>query len=119
LQSLTAGDEEPQWSSYIRGVLALYPQAVDFDAVLESTIPIGGGLSSSAALELGVLGLLRAIHAGETDKLTWVLPVSCSHSCFITDESVLFEVIANARCCVNARSTRSPESRAESWINSS
>ncbi|MFH4973937.1 hypothetical protein AB6A40_000646 [Gnathostoma spinigerum] len=52
---------EVQWASYVRGVLALYPHTVDVDMVIESTIPVGGGLSSSAALEMAVLFLIRQL----------------------------------------------------------
>ncbi|VDK58546.1 unnamed protein product [Anisakis simplex] len=52
---------EPTWCGYIRGVLALYPHSQDVDIVIESTIPLGGGLSSSAALELAVLFFLRQL----------------------------------------------------------
>lgn len=59
-----AGD----WSRYVRGVLAGLARAghvvPGFDACLASTIPVGGGLSSSAALEaatgLAALGLCGA-----------------------------------------------------------
>uniref|UniRef100_A0A915AWH6 Galactokinase n=1 Tax=Parascaris univalens TaxID=6257 RepID=A0A915AWH6_PARUN len=57
----TDASSEPSWASYIRGVLALYPHSVDSDMVIESTIPIGGGLSSSAAVELATLFLLRQL----------------------------------------------------------
>ncbi|HEY0864465.1 MAG TPA: galactokinase [Lacunisphaera sp.] len=54
------------WSRYVRGVMAGLTRAghavPGFDACIASTIPVGGGLSSSAALEaatgLAILGLL-------------------------------------------------------------
>ena len=62
-------DNGRDWGRYIRGVMAGLKEAgvplQGFDALVESTIPVGGGLSSSAALEaatgLALLGL-----AGET-----------------------------------------------------
>jgi len=60
---------EPAWANYVRGVVAgcvqrgLNPGA--FDAAIDSTVPTGGGLSSSAALEVAAATLIEAI-AGQT-----------------------------------------------------
>lgn len=54
----------PKWSHYIRGVIAGF-QSRDihplpgFNAVIVSSLPTGGGLSSSAALELAAATLLE------------------------------------------------------------
>jgi galactokinase len=60
---LTRG--EPVWSNYIRGVVAGYQQRGKrpggFDAVIDSTLPYGGGLASSAALEVAAATMLEAI----------------------------------------------------------
>ncbi len=59
----------PTWAKYIRGVFeaaaehALVPPV--FDAVIDSTVPVGGGLSSSAALEVATATLLEQL-AGKT-----------------------------------------------------
>ena len=49
---------EQQWENYILGVVHEIQQLTDklkgFDCVLESNIPIGSGISSSAALECGL-----------------------------------------------------------------
>lgn len=56
---------KPAWSNYVRGVVAGLQQAgvklPGFDAVVESNIPLGGGLSSSASLEVAVATLLEAV----------------------------------------------------------
>src|SRR6516162_9302551 len=48
---------EPKWSNYIRGVMAGFQQRgmtiPALDVAFLSTVPLGGGLSSSAALEVG------------------------------------------------------------------
>ncbi len=64
---LASGDvaDLPVWTRYIRGVFDAYreegiiPQA--FDAVVDSTVPLGGGLSSSAALEVATATLLETM----------------------------------------------------------
>ncbi|HEV2968996.1 MAG TPA: galactokinase [Pirellulales bacterium] len=59
----------PPWSNYVRGVLAgclARGFAIPgLDALVASTVPIGGGLSSSAALEVATATLAEAI-AGES-----------------------------------------------------
>ncbi len=60
-------DSTDDWSRYVRGVLAGLRakghELTGFDGYLDSTIPVGGGLSSSAAFEavtgLAVLGMLN------------------------------------------------------------
>lgn len=52
------GGELSGWSKYVRGVIDVYREAgvavPAFDAVIDSTVPLGGGLSSSAALEVSL-----------------------------------------------------------------
>jgi galactokinase len=64
---------KPAWANYVRGVLAGCIQRgfsiPGFDAVISSNVPIGGGLSSSAALEVAVATLAEAI-AGQTIEPT-------------------------------------------------
>lgn len=64
---LATGDVSalPVWTRYIRGVFDAYreegisPPA--FDAVIDSTVPLGGGLSSSAALEVATATLIETM----------------------------------------------------------
>jgi len=53
------------WQNYLRGVLAGFQKAggrvAGFDAVIVSQIPVGSGLSSSAALEVAFLTLLEGL----------------------------------------------------------
>jgi galactokinase len=55
----------PPWTRYVRGVFDAYAEEgippAPFDAVLESTVPLGGGLSSSAALEVATATFLEAL----------------------------------------------------------
>ena len=60
---------EPAWSNYVRGVVAGFQErgikVGGFNAVIDSTVPFGGGVSSSAALEVATATLLEAM-AGKT-----------------------------------------------------
>jgi galactokinase len=60
-----AKSEPGNWSNYVKGVLAgfldLEYNIPSFNAVIHSSIPLAGGLSSRAALEVAVATLLEAI----------------------------------------------------------
>ena len=64
---------DPGWSNYVRGVIAgfqkLKKKVPGFDAVIESTLPYGGGLASSAALEVATATLLEAITSQTLDPI--------------------------------------------------
>jgi len=55
----------PRWSNYVRGVVAGFQNRgatiPSLDVSLVSTVPLGGGLSSSAALEVCAATLLEAV----------------------------------------------------------
>ncbi|XP_072932269.1 galactokinase-like [Epargyreus clarus] len=52
----------PPWANYVKGVVALFPGDVKgFDAVVVSDVPIGGGVSSSAALEVATFTFLEEL----------------------------------------------------------
>jgi galactokinase len=62
--SATITKGQPKWSNYIRGVMAGFQQRgvkiPALDVAFLSTVPLGGGLSSSAALEVCTATLLEA-----------------------------------------------------------
>jgi len=64
---------EPGWSNYVRGVIAAFPEPrkklAGFDAVIESSLPYGGGLASSAALEVAAATLLEAMTGQKLDPI--------------------------------------------------
>lgn len=64
---------EPGWSNYVRGVIAGFQKrrkkVCSFDAVIESSLPFGGGLASSAALEVATAALLEAMTGPRLDPL--------------------------------------------------
>lgn len=54
----------PHWVSYIKGVAALMNVNGDvpaFEAVIASSVPVGGGLSSSAALEVATYKFIEQL----------------------------------------------------------
>ncbi|HWH70637.1 MAG TPA: galactokinase, partial [Candidatus Sulfotelmatobacter sp.] len=56
---------EPSWSNYLRGVIAGFQQqgkrTTGFNVVIDSEVPFGGGLASSAALEVATATLLETM----------------------------------------------------------
>lgn len=68
---------EPAWTNYVRGVIAGAQQrgirCKPFNAVVESSVPMGGALSSSAALELATATLIEAMTGHRFDPLDKVL----------------------------------------------
>lgn len=70
LEDLSGGRD---WTRYVRGVLAgLLEAGVDlpgFEATIDSTIPVGGGLSSSAALEASTALLGLQLAGVEMDRM--------------------------------------------------
>jgi len=62
------GEEETRgdWIDYVQGVTAVLAKSgyllTGFDVAIESTVPPGGGVSSSAALTIALLRALTALH---------------------------------------------------------
>jgi galactokinase len=63
----------PGWSNYVRGVIAGFQKPgkklAAFDAVIESNLPYGGGLASSAALEVAAATLLELMTGQTLDPI--------------------------------------------------
>lgn len=64
---------DPAWANYVRGVIAGFQQRKvrisGFNAVIDSSVPFGGGLSSSAALEVATATLLEAMTGHKLDPI--------------------------------------------------
>ena len=64
---------QPKWSNYVRGVIAGFQNRgvviPALDVALLSTVPLGGGLSSSAALEVCTATLLEAATGKKMDPV--------------------------------------------------
>ena len=67
----------PGWTRYLQGVLAGFlargAAVPAFDAVVDSTVPLGGGLSSSASLEVALATLLAALSETRIESLELAL----------------------------------------------
>lgn len=77
LQEPLAPEPKGRWSNYVRGILAEFidsgiePQG--FDAFIASDVPIGAGLSSSAALEVALATLLERAYERQLDPVSKAL----------------------------------------------
>ena len=59
-----ATDKGPEWASYLKGVVALMNKSGNipaFKAVVATSVPLGGGLSSSAALEVATYKFIEQL----------------------------------------------------------
>lgn len=66
---------EPSWANYLLGVIAQFQQnhiINGFDLVFGGNIPIGAGLSSSAAVECGLAFALNRLYDLQVDKFDLV-----------------------------------------------
>eukprot|EP00794_Sanderia_malayensis_P016453 gene16453-18084_t len=53
---------ENAWADYVKGVITFFPDSIStFKAAVVSNVPLGGGLSSSASLEVAMYTFLEAI----------------------------------------------------------
>jgi galactokinase len=64
---------EPQWANYVRGVVAGFQDRghdlPSLDLAITSSVPLGAGLSSSAALEVAIASILEAAIGVRLDPL--------------------------------------------------
>jgi len=69
--------ERPSWTNYPRGILAGFRNAgfalQGFEALITSDVPLGAGLSSSAALNAALITLLETLHGVSLDPIAKVL----------------------------------------------
>ena len=70
--SLVAKSSTAQWHDYVRGVIAQYIKAghttiPGFDAAVAGNVPLGGGLSSSASLEVATATFMDGLLGVTTD----------------------------------------------------
>ncbi len=69
-EAITKGD--PEWGNYVRGPVALLlakgVPLVGMDCLIINTLPMGGGLSSSAAMEVGTALAMLTLAGEELDR---------------------------------------------------
>lgn len=77
---LSSGKRDPppgNWANYFAGVIALCAnrnmRPSGFEAVVESSVPVGGGLSSSAAIEVATATLIEAMTGTTLDPVAKAL----------------------------------------------
>ena len=104
---------EPQWSNYSRGVAAQLIAAgiplVGMDALVANTLPVGGGLSSSAALEVSTALALLTLAGAEmqTTRLA-LLCQKAEHEyagvpCGIMDQTIVSSGVAGHAMLLDCR----------------
>lgn len=97
---------ETEWQNYILGVIfhidALKPGSIKgFDCIIESNLPVGSGISSSAALECGLAkGLNELFKIGLTDLEIIKLSRDAEHTfvgtkCGIMDQFAVIKGVAD------------------------
>ncbi|XP_061764597.1 galactokinase [Nerophis ophidion] len=61
----------PNWANYVKGVIHHYraQPLPGFNAVVVSSVPLGGGLSSSASLEVAFYTFLQQLRPDDGDKI--------------------------------------------------
>lgn len=62
----------PRWANYVKGVIQHYraTPVPAFRAVIASSVPLGGGLSSSASLEVATYTFLQQLKPDDGDKVS-------------------------------------------------
>ena len=61
---------KPSWANYVKGVIANFPEQIPaFDAAIATSVPLGGGLSSSASLEVATYTFLEQLTGKEQKDL--------------------------------------------------
>jgi len=105
---------EPAWTNYVRGVVAAFQRegtgVAGFDAAVHSTVPLGGGLSSSASLEVAMATLLEAITGHTLDPrekarmCQWAEHEFAGMPCGIMDQFITTMGEAGAALLIDCRS---------------
>jgi galactokinase len=102
LESSPNSPPKGHWSNYVAGVIAgcwekgLHPAG--FRGVIESTVPLGGGLSSSAALEVATATLFEAMTGTTLEPTTKALLCQKAEHDFAGVPCGIMDQFASALC---------------------
>lgn len=119
-----AGDVAPlsgdrKWANYVVGMVAMYVRAAEksggegipaFDAAFVSDVPIGGGVSSSAALEMSTGAFLEALTSCPVDATERALRGQATEHeyakvpCGIMDQLISSRATAGSALLIDCRS---------------
>lgn len=102
----------PHWANYVKGVIHHYrgPTVQGFRAVVLSSVPLGGGLSSSASLEVAIYTFLQQLHPDDGDLVSKALACQqaehthVSVPCGIMDQFVSVLGLAGHALLIDCRS---------------
>jgi galactokinase len=80
-------DKSKHWTNYIRGVVKEYIQKghkiSGFNMILDSNLPVGAGISSSAALEVGVAKFIEELFGLKVSRKTMVTLCNSAENNFV------------------------------------
>lgn len=92
----------PFWTNYIFGVWQEFHQGYQinegFDAIIDGDVPVGSGLSSSAAIEVAVAWALNLLYQIKIDRLTIAKLCQRAENKFVGVNCGLMDQAASA-CC--------------------
>ena len=122
LGEVEAQTEKRTWANYVLGVLSvLREEGLDvgtgFDLQVRSTLPVGAGLSSSAALELAAAFALNEAYGGGFDRKALALAGQRAENefvgvpCGFLDQAVVAFGNEDRLVCLNARTEEVPPFR--------
>ncbi len=114
-EPITTGS--PSWGNYVRGAVAMLKRKgvplVGMDVLIDSNLPSGGGLSSSAAMEVGVGRLILALSGESMDNLPLALLCQTAEHefantpCGIMDQMIVASGVAGHAMLLDCR-TKEP-----------
>mmetsp|Transcript_9384 Transcript_9384/g.40716 ORF Transcript_9384/g.40716 Transcript_9384/m.40716 type:complete len:390 (-) Transcript_9384:676-1845(-) len=110
---------EPAWTNYVRGMVSIYREngfdVPGFDAVVCTDVPIGGGVSSSAALEMSTGIFIEELCKKTVEKETRALwGQKCEHTfvglmCGIMDQMISSKATLGHALLIDCRSLECEE----------
>ena len=99
------GRKNGDWSNYLRGVVdgcrAIGLCTGPLNIALQSEVPVGGGLSSSAALEVGMATMLEAASGKQLDPKQKALIAQQAEHDYAGVPCGIMDQFASALCCEN------------------